>query len=157
MEDIRATILTNHCRKCKDWEPYLNLNVIFKDHDKDMKGSLKFYTDLWVKVPVITDPIKWEEIRKKAKWELREDGNYHRINNCDYSEEDLRVEGYTIGEYFLEHILKFDVYRFETTVPSNSATLGLIKYLNELEQIKNLNYNQFHDFLAAISSLHEFS
>jgi hypothetical protein len=153
-----TTILTNSQKPIKDWgSSYYDVNIVFKNHDPFFNTILKHHTDLWVRIPVITDIEKWDEIQRLAHYELGEDGDYHRVNNCDYDEESLRIHGYVLGPNLLEYIEKFDVYRCWIAIPKNSATDGILKYLDELHQIKNLNADQFYDLLNTLSSLNNFS
>jgi hypothetical protein len=144
MSDFVFTVL--HCsqRESEYGEPYYDLNVVFKVNDPFYKGAVDPYTTLLVETTVIKDKEKWEH---SCSDPLRQ--------NNDLSV--LTTRGYVIGEYFLDHLEKFDVYRCNITVKYHTATLGLIKYLNELTEIKNLDVNQFYDFIITLKSLNEFS
>lgn len=136
-----ATILHYSCRQSRH-PTYLDLNLVFRNTDSFYKETLTHYTELLVPVPVIINKERYlKSYNKESYEELDQD----------------RIMGYIIGDYFLDYLEKFDVYRFRITVPVQSATKGLIKYLNELCDIKQLHALQFYDLLTTLKSLNEFS
>ncbi len=84
-------------------------------------------------------------------------GAYYPVNCSDFNEQDFYKRAYVLGDPFLDYIPKFDVYWFRATVFRNTATDGLIKYLNELYQIKDLDVFEFYELLITLQSLNHFS
>jgi len=133
-------ILHYSCRNTgASWyrSPYYNTNLVIKSLDPFYKGVLDAQATLFVERSFITDLDKF----------------YKK----DYDESSYKATGYIVGEYYLDYIEKFDVYRFSYPVPVNTATTGLVKYLEELCNIKELNVNQFYDLLTTIQALNDFS
>lgn len=144
MTDSVLTVL--HCsqRESEFGDPYYDLNVVFKVNDSFFKGAVDQYSTQLVETTVIKDKEQWEHFYDDP---LRE--------NNDLSV--LTTRGYVLGEWFLDYIKKFDVYRCNISVEYRTPTLGLIKYLNELTEIKNLDTRQFYEFITTLKSLNEFS
>lgn len=144
MTDSVLTVL--HCsqRESEYGDPYYDLNVVFKVNDSFFKGTVDQYATQLVERSIIKDKEQWEHFCSDP---LRE--------NNDLSI--LTTRGYIIGEWFLDYLEKFDVYRCNISVEYRTPTLGLIKYLNELTQIKNLDTRQFYDFLTTLKALNDFS
>ena len=142
-------ILHYSCRNTgASWyrSPYYNKNLVIKSLDPFYKGVLDAQATLFVERFFITDLDKFyknDTVLARAK---------------DYDDESsYKATGYIVGEYYLDYIEKFDVYRFSYPVPVNTATTGLVKYLEELCNIKELNVNQFYDLLTTIQALNDFS
>lgn len=113
---------------------------------------------MFVDVPVITDLEKWEYYYHNREYQWDDDKKaYCMINDFPYDEISFMSRGHIINDYFLDFIEKFNVYRFSCTIKTNTATKGLIKYLEELCTTKDLNVTQFYDLLTTLKALHDFS
>jgi len=138
-------------------ELYHNLNLVVKCHDSFYDKVLLNRTKMFIEVPVITDLEKWEHFYDNRTYEWDDTKKaYCMVNQFTYDESAFMSRGNIINDFFLEHIEKFDVYRFNCNVKKNTATAGLVKYLEELCNFKDLNDKQLYDLLTTLKALNDF-
>jgi hypothetical protein len=137
---------------------YSIVNVVIQVNNPFYINALQKHTELWLEQTVVTDKEKYDEYYKKLNYvEDPKTGMYYPVNQCDFDNSVFYQRAYVLADPFLDYISKFDVYWFKATIPINTATDGLIKYLNELYQIKDLDVFEFYDLLITLQSLNHFS
>lgn len=149
-------ILTASSRKV--YKNYYYVNVVIKCSQSFYTNALERNAEAWQKRTVITDKQKYDEYFSELKYEEDpETGFLYPINQCNFNESDFKCQAYLPADPMLTYLTKFDVYWFNSNVRVNTATDGLIKYLNELYEIKHLDNVKFYDLLTTLESLHHFS
>jgi hypothetical protein len=155
-KDIGLTVRSVSDRQISD--KYSIVNAVIQVNKPFYANTLQKHTELWHEQTVVTNIEKYEEYYKNLNYlEDPKTGAYYPVNCSDFNEQDFYKRAYVLGDPFLDYIPKFDVYWFRATVFRNTATDGLIKYLNELYQIKDLDVFEFYELLITLQSLNHFA
>jgi hypothetical protein len=151
-----------------DWQ-YFNHNLIFRASGEFKEMCLQD-TKKWKEISICIDTEKYDEYITGTELdfgdkETREPlGEYNGepyyplniINNSGIDRDSLFVKGYTDNyASFLTYIEKFDVFRFHEYLQYNPATVGILKFIDELKEGEKrygicCDYNQFYACLKSL-------
>jgi len=150
-----------------DWQYYVH-NLVFRASGEFREMCLQD-TKKWKEISVCIDTKKYDEYIDGTEFdfgdkETREPvGEYNGEpyyplnikNNSGIDRDSLFVKGYTDNYCsFLTYIEKFDVFRFHEYLQYNPATIGILKFIDELKEGKSYgitcDYNQLYACLKSL-------
>jgi len=150
-----------------DWQ-YFRHNLVFRASDEFKEMCLQD-TQKWKQVSVCIDTEKYDEYIAGTEFDFGDEetrepiGEYNGQsyyplnikNNSGIDRDSLFIKGYTDNySSFLTYIEKFDVFRFYEYLQYNPATIGILKFIDELKEGKSYgitcSYNQFYACLKSL-------
>lgn len=150
-----------------DWQ-YYTYNLVFRASGEFKKICLQ-ETQKWKETSVCIDTEKYDEYIDGIEFdfgdkETREPvGEYNgepyyplnMKNNSGIDRDSLFVKGHIENfSTFLIYIEKFDVFQFRDYLQYNPATIGILKFIDELKDGKSYgitcSYNQFYGCLKSL-------
>lgn len=139
------------------------LNLIFRAHDEFfIKQCLRESSD-WNKTEITCDIDKAKDYLDNIHLEFVNDTDYSDeharkvviSSNSKYQKEEVFIQGY---EYHMNPLLKynekFDFFQYKDYIQVNSATKGIISYIEEIKNGPvNSRFLDYCQFLCAIKAL----
>ena len=145
MYEPEFEILHFSCRpkvsKDHDYSWYI-VNIVFKAYDDYLKSLCLEESKEWKTIQVTDDIEKAEKYFDGIRFEFEEETEENKLigskihihNDSGYEREDVFRKAY---EYDMNTLLqykeKFDVFCFRSYIEMNSATKGMISYLEEIK------------------------
>lgn len=147
-----------------DWQ-YFIYNLVFRATGEFREMCIT-ETKQWKETKFCIDPEKYDEYIKGVEHDFVEiecesyNGeplySWETINNTGIDRSSLFMTGYTDNySSFLSYNEKFDVFRFHEYLQYNPATIGLLKFIDELKEGQKqygicCDYNQFYACLKSL-------